>query len=67
MKEAKLEDGQEIQVNVPFVYAIGEEGPITGKILKTIEDCENEVRAEFNEGINGGDIILESLVLENIH
>lgn len=54
----KLEQGQEITLNVPFTYTIGEEGPITGKILETIEDCKNEVRAEFDQGIAGGDVLI---------
>jgi len=47
----KLEEGQEVTINVPFTYTIGEEGPITGKILETIEDCKAEVKAEFEQGV----------------
>ena len=48
---AKLNEGQNVKVNIPFIYTIGEEGPITGKVLETIEDCEDEARAELAEGI----------------
>ena len=47
----KLEHGQEIKLNVPFIYTIGEEGPITGNVLETIEDCMEEVRAEIEQGL----------------
>lgn len=55
----KLEEGQEVTINVPFTYTIGEEGPITGKILETIEDCEDEVRAELEEGIFDPMLVVE--------
>ena len=48
----KLKKGTFVTVNVPFTYEIGEPGPITGKILRTIEDCEDEVRAEIDAGID---------------
>lgn len=51
-KTAKLQDGENVTVNIPFTYTIGEPGPITGKILRTIEDCENEVRAEVEAGMD---------------
>jgi hypothetical protein len=57
---AKLEEGQEVTINIPFSYTIGEEGPTTGKILETIEDCMDEVRAELDAGnINGTDVLLK--------
>ena len=45
-KTTLLENGETVAVNIPFTYTIGETGATTGKILRTIEDCENEVRAE---------------------
>jgi len=35
-------------------------GPITGKILRTIEDCENEVRAEVEAGMDTVNMSLDS-------
>ena len=48
---AKLAKGLTVTVNVPFTYTIGEEGAVTGKVLQTIEDCEDEVRAEIDGGM----------------
>lgn len=59
-KKAKLQDGENVTVNIPFTYTIGEEGPITGKILRTIEDCENEVRAEVEAGMDTVNMSLDS-------
>jgi hypothetical protein len=56
----KLEHGQEIKLNVPFTYTIGEEGYITGKVLETIEDCMEEVRAEIEQGICNVHIVVEN-------
>jgi len=56
----KLEHGQEIKLNVPFIYTIGEEGPITGNVLETIEDCMEEVRAEIEQGICDVHIVIEN-------
>ena len=47
MKSKKLEQGQEVTINVPYVYEVGQEGHITGNLLNTIEDMEREVRAEL--------------------
>jgi hypothetical protein len=49
----KLVKGQEVTINVPFTYTIGDEGFRTGKILETIEDCKAEVQAELDEGLEG--------------
>lgn len=32
-------------------YTIGEENPITGEIIETIEDCMNAVRTELENGL----------------
>ena len=59
-KTAKLEKGQQITINIPFTYTIGEDGYHSGKVLKTIEDCENEVRAEIEDGVlNDAEVMLE--------
>lgn len=50
-KTLKLKNGQEVTINVPFTYTIGEEGPRSGNILETIQDCEEEVQLEIDEGI----------------
>ncbi len=44
----KLKEGQEVTINIPFTYTIGEEGIYTNKVLETIEDCKNEVLAEID-------------------
>jgi hypothetical protein len=49
----KLKEGQEVTINVPFTYTIGEEGFKTGKVLETIEDCTAEAEAELLEGLSG--------------
>lgn len=59
-KTAKLQDGENVTVNIPFTYTIGEEGPVTGKVLRTIEDCENEVRAEVEAGMDTVNMSLDS-------
>lgn len=59
-KTAKLKKGENVTVNIPFTYTIGEEGHVTGKILRTIEDCENEVRAEIERGMDTLNMSLDS-------
>ena len=46
---AKLKEGTEIKVVLPFQYTIGEEGFYTGEILETVEDCVAEARAELEQ------------------
>jgi hypothetical protein len=50
LKERKMElsKNTEVLVTVPFSYTIGEEGPVTGKVLKTLQDCKDEVVAELD-------------------
>lgn len=61
MEDLKLKSGEEVTINIPFTYSIGDEGPITGMILETIEDCKNEVLAELeNEALNCSDLFLET-------
>lgn len=55
---ANPKDGQEVSINVPFTYTIGEEGPHTGNMLNTIEDCKAEAEAELLDGLSG-DIMME--------
>jgi len=47
----ELKNGEEITINIPFTYTIGEEGFYTGKVLKTIDDCKNEVLAEIEADV----------------
>jgi len=62
-KTAKLAKGLTVTVNIPFTYTIGEEGYHSNKVLNTIEDCENEVRAEFENGaFNENEMSLDSEV-----
>ena len=51
MEDKKLEKGQEVTINIPFTYIIGEEGFHSGKVLETIEDCKNEVLVEIESGV----------------
>jgi uncharacterized protein (DUF2344 family) len=39
----------EVTISVPFSYTLGEEGYKTGKVLNTVEDCKEEVKAELTE------------------
>ena len=55
----ELKEGQVVTINVPFTYTIGEEGNFTDNVLLTVEDCENEVRAELNDGLDGDNALLE--------
>jgi hypothetical protein len=48
--EPELVIGEEITINIPFTYRIGDDGFHTGKVLRTIEDCMDEVRAEIESG-----------------
>lgn len=54
----ELKEGQEVTINVPFTYTIGEEGFKTGKVLQTVEDCKAEAEAELLDGLTG-DIHME--------
>lgn len=51
MENRKLKTGEEVTVNIPFTYTIGEKGFYTGKVLKTIQDCKDEVLAEIEAGV----------------
>ena len=53
MNNIELKTGTEVTINVPFTYEIGEFGYATGKNLKTITDCKNEVLAELENGMSG--------------
>lgn len=59
MEKLKLKKGQEVTINIPFTYTIGEEGFHSGKVLETIEDCKNEVLAEIEAGVlNNGEVFM---------
>ena len=49
----QLKKGQEITINIPFTYTIGDVGFNSGKVLKTIQDCKDEVLSEIESGICG--------------
>lgn len=40
---------KQIQINIPFIYTIGEPAPYSGNIINTAEEAEEEVRLEFFE------------------
>lgn len=56
-EDKNLEEGTEVTINVPFTYTIGEEGPFTGNLLETIQDCKDEAEAELLNGLSG-DILM---------
>lgn len=61
----KLKDGQTVTINIPFTYTIGDEGFHSGKVLKTIEDCKDEVLAEIQAGVlDEGEVFLEVGAIE---
>jgi hypothetical protein len=51
MKKKKLKEGQEITVSIPFTYTVGQEGYYTSKKILTIQDAEDEVKAEIKAGV----------------
>ena len=51
LENKKLKDGQEVTINIPFTYTIGEEGFYSGKVLRTIQDCKDEVLSEIENGV----------------
>jgi hypothetical protein len=61
----KLKDGQTVTINIPFTYTIGDEGFHSGKVLKTVEDCKDEVLAEIQAGVlDEGEVFLEVGAIE---
>jgi hypothetical protein len=54
-----LEEGKEVTLNIPFTYTIGEEGFHTGKILRTAQDCEDELRAEIESGMMASNTMVQ--------
>ena len=60
LNKVELKEGQEITISIPFTYTIGEEGFNSGKVLKTIQDCKDEVLAEIENGVlDDGDVFME--------
>lgn len=52
--------GDDITINIPFTYTIGEEGYYTKKKLLTPEDCKEELLAEIKNGVlNTENILME--------
>ena len=49
----QLKEGQEITINIPFAFTIGDVGVNSNKVLKTIQDCKDEVLLEIESGICG--------------
>ena len=64
----KLKEGEEVTINVPFTYSIGEVGTYSNKVLETVEDCMNEVREEIDAGVlNSTNVMMVELVdLKNL-
>jgi hypothetical protein len=59
----ELKDGQEVTINVPFTYTIGDEGFRTDKVLKTVQDCKDEVLAEIESGVlNESEVFMEVVI-----
>lgn len=59
LENLNLEKGQEVTINVPFTYTIGEEGPISGEILETVAHCVAEAQAELERGIINPSFVVE--------
>jgi hypothetical protein len=59
----ELKDGQEVTINVPFTYTIGDEGFRTDKVLKTVQDCKDEALAEIESGVlNEPEVFMEVVI-----
>ena len=59
----ELKDGQEVTINVPFTYTIGDEGFRTDKVLKTVQDCKDEALAEIEAGVlNESEVFMEVVI-----
>jgi len=59
-KELKLVEGDEITLNAPFTYQIGDKGFHSGIELNTMEDCITELRAEIDEGnLNSLNVLIQ--------
>ena len=43
------QEGDEVNLSLPFTYYIGDENPITGDVLETVDDCIQAVRDELRE------------------
>ena len=54
-----MEHGTNIQVKIPFLYTIGEEGYYTDKVLNTVEDCIEEAKAELGANESFEDLFFE--------
>jgi hypothetical protein len=60
---ARLKAGTEVTINIPFTYTIGEEGPHSGEVLRTIQDCKDEVIQEIEDGVfEDGEPVLSVVV-----
>lgn len=57
-----LEDGDEVVINIPFLYTIGDEGYHSGKVLRSIEDCKAEVEAEIENNAFADGVWLETKI-----
>ncbi len=56
----ELKEGQEITINIPFTYTIGKEGFNSGKVLKNIQECKEEVLEEIENGnLNESEVFME--------
>lgn len=64
----KLTVGTEVTINIPFTYTIGDNSIFSSKVLKTVDDCKDEVRREIESGslnsnvdifLNVGEIIID--------
>jgi hypothetical protein len=59
----ELKHGQQVTINVPFTYTIGDEGFRTDKVLKTVQDCKDEVLAEIEDGVlNESEVFMEVVI-----
>lgn len=56
----KLKEGQEIVINVPFTYTVGQESNFGEGELNSLDDMYQEVRADIDDQVNGSNVCLEA-------
>ena len=57
INKGEIKEGDEVIINIPFTYTIGDIGHYSKKPLKTIKDCEYEVLSEIENGFPYGEDI----------
>jgi len=61
---AKLEEGQEVIISIPFAYSIGDmSNHFSGKTLETIDDCKEECKMDIS-AMEGWDTCFGNIEVE---